>query len=142
MNYAEMSDFEINKAVHLVLLKKGKIKEQFRISKSDFVDVFRNSLGEPSVIAVMRYVVNGSSDGYNPFGGAFNYCNNPSDAWPIIVENKISLITDETTNEWTTGRVIDFTDETDYKYNTQDLKPLRSAMITFLMMKEKEQETK
>ena len=88
MNYAEMSDFEINKAVHLVLLKKGKIKEQFRISPSDFVDVFRNSFGEPSVIAVMRYVVNGSSDGYNPFGGAFNYCNNPSDAWPIIVENK------------------------------------------------------
>ena len=40
------------------------------------------------------------------------------------------------------GYIIDFTDETAYKYNTKDLKPLRSAMIIFLLMKEKEQETK
>ena len=126
MNYAEMSDFEINKAVHLVLLKKGKIKEQFRISKSDFVDVFRNSLGEPSVIAVMRYVVNGSSDGYNPFGGAFNYCNNPSDAWSIIVENKIGITF--VNGEWRASSVA-----AGY-HEFSNINALRAVCCCFLLM--------
>ena len=140
-NYAEMSDFEINKAVHLVLLKKGKIKEQFRISPSDFVDVFRNSFGEPSVIAVMRYVKNGLSDGYNPFGGAFDYCNNPLDAWPIIVKNNIAIepeataFIDKPTGNWI---ATDF----NIHFQHKDKNPLRSVMVVFLMMKEKEQETK
>ena len=118
-NYKEMSDFEINRIVAIKLGHKSYHEDGSYTNDGRNVTVKGNGII-----------------------GWFNPCNNPSDAWPIIVKNKISLITDETTNEWTTGRIIDFTDETAYKYNTQDLKPLRSAMITFLMMKEKEQETK
>lgn len=118
-NYKEMSDFEINKAVLF-------------LSGVEYEDCDYNPF--PEDCTSFSY-----GDGANWY--EFDPCNNPSDAWPIIVENKISLITDETTENWSTGYIIDFSDETAYKYNTQDLKPLRSAMITFLMMKEKEQET-
>lgn len=92
MNYSEMSDFEINKAVHKVLLDLGNIKEEFRLCPQDFTDVVKNTWdkndGDNSVIAVMRYK---DSDGYNPFGGSRDYCNSWADAGPIIQENGINL---------------------------------------------------
>ena len=63
-----------------------------------------------------------------------NYCNNPADAWPIIVENKISIyaaVLGDSRGEW--GAESSFTDYYHFHNN-----PLRSAMIVFLMMKEGE----
>ncbi|AKA61205.1 hypothetical protein [Pseudoalteromonas phage H103] len=68
-----------------------------------------------------------------------DYCNNPSDAWPIITDNKISIMNDEST--WEAS--IDFdgdltlhgTDEILTKYYDHE-NPLRATMIVFLMMSE------
>ncbi|EPS0644795.1 phage protein NinX family protein [Cronobacter malonaticus] len=57
-----------------------------------------------------------------------DYCNNPADAWSIIVENKIS-ISNCGAERWTANDVgIDNLHK--------DKNPLRAAMIVFLMMQE------
>lgn len=71
-DYSKMSDFEINKAVALslgieVVEWNGKI----------FGCVERNIDNVTSVI------------------GVIDYCNNPSDAWLVISENRISLRPDD-----------------------------------------------
>lgn len=68
-NYEEMSDFEINKAVALI------------------VGVSFNDDGEP-----VRFVEcdTGSYADFNEI--EFDPCNNPEDAWPIITNNFISVI--------------------------------------------------
>lgn len=57
-----------------------------------------------------------------------DYCNNPSDAWPIIFEHEISLVVVED-GVWVArfGSVFD-----------ESSNPLRSAMIVYLMMKDEE----
>lgn len=136
MNYEEKSDFEINKAVHFKMIDAGKVKERCRLNDVDFVDVFRNEFGEnpgPSVIAVMRYVKDGISDGYNPFGGAFDYCNNPSDAWPIIMENFISI---DQHHNGSYIRVWGYCDAGLISMQCLRKYALRTAMIIFLKMQE------
>lgn len=59
--------------------------------------------------------------------GMRDYCNNPADAWPIIEKEKISLT--PLKEGWLTG----FSGK-----DVVDLKPLRAAMIVFLMMKDAE----
>lgn len=58
-----------------------------------------------------------------------DYCNNPADAWPIILDNSISVIQHEEYQgqPWFAckGRI-----------NATNINPLRAAMIVFLMMKE------
>ncbi|ELY4375399.1 DUF2591 domain-containing protein [Cronobacter sakazakii] len=54
-----------------------------------------------------------------------DYCNNPADAWPIIVENKIS-ISNGGAERWTANDV-----GIDNLY--KDKNPLRAAMIVFLL---------
>lgn len=55
-----------------------------------------------------------------------DYCNNPSDAWPIIFQNEISLVVvDDDTWVARVGGVYD-----------ESSTPLRSAMIVYLMMKD------
>ncbi len=66
-----------------------------------------------------------------------DYCNNPSHAWPIILENKISIQHNVLTRggDWFAG-VYCFDGapiETDYMNN-----PLRAAMIVYLMMEEEQ----
>ena len=62
----------------------------------------------------------------------FDPCNNPADAWPIITENRISIIhLDE--NEW--GCRGDGGKSSCRAINSN---ALRCAMIVFLMMKESE----
>lgn len=61
-----------------------------------------------------------------------DYCNNPADAWPIITENRISIIhLDE--NEW--GCRGDGDKSACRAINSN---ALRCAMIVFLMIKEGE----
>ena len=67
----------------------------------------------------------------------FDYCNNPSDAWPIIVENKISngpYAIRISRNDYVDGWFAVADDEC-LTYVT-DINPLRAAMICFLMLKE------
>lgn len=79
-----------------------------------------------------------------------DYCNNPSDAWPIIIANKIRVLpvmhmSDDNgeylcTGEWEAGSLWS---EDGAFYNSKyhcfsDENPLRSAMIVYLMMKDEE----
>lgn len=104
----KMSDFEINKAVALglgveVLEWNGKI----------FGGIERSIDNVTSVI------------------GVIDYCNNPSDAWPIIDSERIGVYPSEGPEfmPWIAAKnAISVTDKN----------PLRAAMIVYLMMKDKE----
>ena len=64
-------------------------------------------------------------------GGSFidfenkDYCSNPSDAWPIILENKISIAFAASSEE---------TQASGGLYCCIDKNPLRAAMIVYLML--------
>lgn len=112
MNYEDMSDFEVNKAVsdivHLNLFQLDSNGNGVFVSRStdkyDFVNIVHSN---------------------------FDPCNNPSDAWPIIVENRITVSPyDDKTQGWSaTFDTSFFVDEDN---------PLRAAMICFLKMKDAE----
>lgn len=116
MKYEEMSDFDINKRVFPHTIDYGKCE--------DVMAQKNQSRG-----ALMW------GDGANWF--EFDPCNNPSDAWPIIVENKIET-------GWFCGdkwlAVID------NQFEAGEFKrvaachenPLRAAMIVFLKMQDGE----
>lgn len=124
MDYSKLSDFEINK---LVAIATGH--KQF------------NSLGwqglpEGNFSAV---IVRGP----RKIGG-FDPCNEPADAWPIVVENKISLVWIAETSRWCAShggnaeREYWGWDECPDVYH-ESINPLRAAMIVFLMMQESDQ---
>ncbi len=69
----------------------------------------------------------------------FDPCNNPADAWPIIAENKISIMwmTEEKQwCAWANGELEEGCWEWKYCPDdySQDDNPLRAAMTVFLMM--------
>lgn len=73
----------------------------------------------------------------------FDPCNNPADAWPIIVGNGISLIKCTVGSGYWSAEIITDIDEVTDKlfqcqssFDSQDANPLRAAMIVFLMMQE------
>ena len=76
--------------------------------------------------------------GLNSFK-AKDYCNNPSDAWPIIGENNITIINDHPSMR------LAVNDAAGYYYGfsgiiaSSDENGFRAAMIVFLKMQEKEQ---
>lgn len=65
-----------------------------------------------------------------------NYCNNPADAWPIITENNISIILDNPTMPCATANARDLFDDADPVVHVAYDKPLRAAMVVYLMMQE------
>lgn len=116
-DYASMSDFEINKAVALLCQIEG---------------VVINDDDEP-----VRNIIDDSPGSYS--GGDyievdFDPCNNQADAWSILLENHIAVVPYRHTlpHAWPTafGLVSKFT--------TEDANPLRAGMVTFLKMKESE----
>lgn len=111
-NYEDMSDFEINKAVALI------------------VGVTFNDDGAP-----VRFVEcdMGSYSDFNEI--EFDPCNNPQDAEPIIIENRIGTIPAPDNGLWKAAHRKIGNDDTPY-YFTQDKNPLRAAMIVFLKMNE------
>lgn len=116
-NYSEMSDFEINKAVSLFF---------------NHVDVDAN--GIPNVLMLVpskEYANAGSIEEVE-----FDPCNNPSDAWSIIVENKIN-VRFGSDNHPCEAQFIQYGEESVEYYHEN---PLRAAMIVFLMMKDAENE--
>lgn len=59
---------------------------------------------------------------------AKDYCNNPADAWPIIVENRIRI----NPILYTKWMAEDYLEDV----SSCDENPLRAAMIVFLMMQD------
>lgn len=111
MDYSKLSDFEINKAVAESLGVKFT-QDGLEI----YVDVFDEQHGDF-------------------FPESLNYCNNPSDAWPIIVENKIDLEFEYDGSCFARG--FCFKSLKTIGAN-KEKNPLRAAMIVYLMMKEGE----
>ena len=111
-DYASMSDFEINKAV--------AVATGYHPDECDIAKIGSSLVG----------VEWDDDTGYAT--KAFDFCNNPADAWPIITENRISIIHLDD-NEW--GCRGDGDKSACRAINSN---ALRCAMIVFLMMKESE----
>lgn len=113
-NYEEMSDFEINKRVFKAI-------------------VGEKPLGYP-------HNADGRSVGDEANGNYrwYDYCNNPDDAWPIIVKYEIDVIQNNGQDcpLATNSAVMMF--RGDDVFICQHENPLRAAMIVFLMMNEDE----
>lgn len=103
MKYEDMSDFEINEQVA-------------RLRFDVFAACHDGSRKNGSV---------------RESGVEFDPCNNPSDAWPIIIENKIA-VWPESHGEWQAMRSLKG------KVNIRSINknPLSAAMICFLKMKD------
>lgn len=119
-DYSKMSDFEINKKVALSL---GLVVKEY-------------PQGDRPI--VWHVVKNEDGDEFFDYVDYADFCNNPADAWPIILENRISLMFDKSTEEgddahWCLASspcdqyIVDYVSES---------KLLRAAMIVFLMMQE------
>ena len=108
--YEEISDFEINTAV---------VKALRLPFKAEFCNVFLDHGFDEGAFVYTRV----------------DYCNNPSDAWPIIVDNKIGVSPHG--EKWMANN---FNPSSVGSYQVQtmsyDKNPLRAAMIVFLMMRE------
>lgn len=122
MDYSQLSDFEINKLVAYALgnADVGRPFDEISGTACRFT-VFKNSGLNREGEIVMR-----------PMTVTKDFCNNPADAWPIIVENKISIyaaILGDSRGEW--GAEASFTEHFHFHNN-----PLRAAMIVFLMIQD------
>ena len=104
MNYENMSDFEINKEIALIE------NNNLIFTKND--SVYLNTVDDSLV----------------------DYCNNPADAWPIIVENNINLewFSDDDGIYASATVAIDFMGTSGFLSDHEN--PLRAAMICFLKM--------
>lgn len=118
-DYSKLSDFEINSAVHNALMK-----EPYKI---EFLgnDRIRWVRGSTNVTTgKVEYSKKSLKD----------YCNNPSDAWKIIVDNGISLeciVANRHEKTWRAQLKPAYV-----KHRMNHKNPLRAAMIVFLMMQE------
>ncbi|MCU6241153.1 phage protein NinX family protein [Enterobacter asburiae] len=67
----------------------------------------------------------------------FDPCNNPADAWPIIVRNQISLMYEEAIGKWCAGKPY-WVDGCEWQLDidVMEANPLRAAMIFFLIMQD------
>lgn len=119
MNYAEMSDFEIDRAVALHL---GLNIKAHRVDSDD----------NPVFVIV--------GEKFTREKLAFQPCNSWADAGSIITENQISIIFDadpviEPPAHWVMCRHVSDKGDITEHYGRPD-SPLRAAMIVFLMMQE------
>lgn len=128
-DYASMSDFEINSAVHNALLSEPYY---MLFMGNDRIE-WTSKDGRKIVTDRVPYTKNGVHD----------YCNNPADAWPIIHQHGISIAFDKNEDEWLAWGDFAF-DQVDWGMKREPevacahASPLRAAMIVFLMMKEGE----
>ncbi|HEE9906990.1 TPA: DUF2591 family protein [Citrobacter freundii] len=113
MDYSKLSDFEINATIHFGHMPCFKVSANYCS--------FETLIGEIRGFGNYHYKKNFP-----------DYCNNPADAWPIIVERKINIEWHEWKNsEWMPYALNNATTKSCYGTN-----PLRAAMIVFLMMQE------
>lgn len=123
MDYSKMSDFEINCLV----------AEATGHSPLDAEHGYAGLQAEGDITAA---IVRGPRK-----IGAFDPCNNPADAWPIITENRIAIIPDSAEGEWVSFNEFtlyegDWMFASDPAHHSNGKNPLRCAMECFLMMRE------
>ena len=108
MNYEDMSDLQIN----------------LLVANAIGVDAAENS-------GVVFGAVKHEGENVVSVMGVVDYCNNPSDAWPIIVANRINVYASEGPDfmPWMAGCG---------GFMVSNKNQLRAAMIVFLMMQEQE----
>ena len=112
MNYEEMSNLQIN----------------LLVANAIGVDAAENS---GAVYGAVKH----GGDNVVSVIGVVNYCNNPSDAWPIIFRNDIMLNPNCADSLWKAEQGFRFKPSGFYKVATAYSKnPLRAAMVVFLMM--------
>lgn len=121
MDYSKLSDFEINKRVADIAMNGTW---HVKPSHPD------NDTGG------WLYGSNGIQTYELP-----DYCNNPADAWPIIVENEISIMWLTVEQQWCATAIGELEEgcwEWSYcpDHYFGDSNPLRAAMIVFLMMQD------
>ncbi|MGJ7326254.1 phage protein NinX family protein [Morganella morganii] len=126
--YRDKSDFEVNRAV-----AERYLTREYRINSTDksidLIDIslFREYGGEINLTD--RHVT-----------GNFDPCNNPYDAIPVIIENKICMAYDVFSEDrdggnWVAKPAYGFSNERVRSNNYY-----RAAMELFLMMKDAENE--
>jgi len=108
-DWQDKSDFEINKSVALAQDEDGDVE---KITQRE------SMVKSISSIALIKFKGYASLEKFNP-------CNNPSDAWPIILENDI-IIEPRKSNTSLAYIKGDAPNE--------DKNPLRAAMIVYLEM--------
>ena len=115
-DYSKMSDFEINKAVAI------------------------NRGGYQGHVEHMEHGVKESDrDSHGIFYFERDYCNNPSDAWPIIHGNDIMLNPNCADELWKAEQGFREKPSGFYDVATAYNKnPLRAAIIVYLMMNDEE----
>ena len=121
--YTELSDFEINKKVAINV-------GGFALSLMVFDD--RNGVVKKNIPNIGSRVLT-----------EFNPCNNPVDAMPIIIDNKITMAFDTRNNVWCahSGSVMDdcgWDYEIEPSLFAYSHNYYRAAMIIFLCMKDEE----
>ncbi|MEB0886545.1 phage protein NinX family protein [Citrobacter freundii] len=113
MDYSKLSDFEINATIHFGHMPCFKVSANYCS--------FETLIGEMRGFGNYYYKQNFP-----------DYCNNPADAWLIIVERKINIEWHECKNsEWKPYALNNASTKSCYDNN-----PLRAAMIVFLMMQD------
>ncbi len=127
--YRDKSDFEINKAVAVA-----------RGAEPFHNDGFKKSTGyfhKDAVIIKAKFKI-----------GAFDPCNNPADAMPIVLDHRISLILpgvkyDDGYSEGYAASGFDETVDGEIitKFTSFNENIYRAAMEVFLMMKDAENES-
>lgn len=121
MDYSQLSDFEINKVVANATGTQVEETYQFVNGGEDIAD-------HMSGIVLMRKITSNRK-----YWKLYDPCNNPADAWTIIVENKITIhapMRYDEPQEWLAFDVHD--SDADF----MDGNPLRAAMIVFIMMQD------
>lgn len=126
MDYSKMSDFEINSAVHNALMK-----EPYKLEFLGNDKIRWTKKGSDVVTEKVAYGKTTLKD----------YCNNPADAWPIIVENRISIAFDKNEDEWVAWGDFAFDlagwdmkeQPAEYEHHQN---PLRAAMLVYLQLQE------
>ena len=121
-DYSEMSDFEINKMVAMTI--EGVDFDSNGNAKYA-VDCFIKSMDMESVNVLWS-----GNEEYS----AFNPCNNPSDMWPLIIENKIDVCFIDSASSWTSFGLT----KNKLLAESSGDNPLRAAAIVYLMIKDAE----
>lgn len=124
MNYAEMSDYQINNLIHNHEVCDG----EYRL---EFMDDGRIKWTHGNGLAVVT--------GHKKYDENLkDYCNNPADIWPLIVESEISILVGKECSAFAFHKVNRDAEDRPcgYDFSFSCKNALRAAAIVYLMMKE------
>lgn len=119
MDYSQLSDFEINCLVAEATGHKPLSAEQGYEGLQEKDDITAAIVRGPRKL------------------GAFDPCNNPADAWPIIDENDITVINDLPSRRCAVmSASAFFNGAKGWEVRAYDANGMRAAMIVFLLMQD------